>query len=402
MTLIRKPLSLVVLLNLGHTFDHLFMLIFPTVVLVMAPAFGSTYAEMLPLSLGGFIAFGAGSLPSGWLGDRWSRHGMMLVFFIGIGLASILTAGARSPFEVGAGLTLIGLFASIYHPVGIAVLVKDEPRVGLALGINGVAGNLGLAFAALVSGALADLVSWRAAFVVPGILSILCGVWFWLVVPRPLLDIGAAPRKVAAAPQADVARVFAVLVVATVCGGLVFNATTIAMPKVFAERLGALVHTAFGVGAFVCAVYVLAALAQLCVGQLIDRRPLRGVFVFIAALQPPLLLLAGSASNWPMLAVATAMMFFVFGQIPINDAMVARYIDDRWRARAYALRYVISFGASAGSVPLVALLYGRTGGFSAVFLVLAALATLIVAAALCFPRPRPLPAVVAVADRAVG
>jgi len=381
-----KPLSFVVLLNIGHTLDHLFMLIYPTVVLVLAPALGLSYAETLPLSLGGFIAFGAGSLPAGWLGDRWSRHGMMVVFFIGIGAAAIATAFARSPFEIAAGLTFVGLFAAIYHPVGIAMLVKDEPRLGLTLGINGVAGNLGLAFAALLSGALADLFTWRAAFVVPGLVAIVCGVWFWAAVPPALANAGGGKRAGRAAVPVDVARVFAVLVAATVCGGIIFNAATIAMPKIFNERLSTLTSSTFGVGAFVCAVYVLAAMAQLCVGQLIDRRPLRGVFVLITVMQGPLLLLAGYLSDWAMLAVATAMMFFVFGQIPINDAMVARYIDDRWRARAYALRYVISFGASATAVPLVAFLYARTGGFESLFLVLAGLGILVFAAALCFPR----------------
>ena len=386
MPALSKPLSLIVLLNIGHTLDHLFMLIYPTVVLVLAPALGLSYAEMLPLSLGGFIAFGAGSLPAGWLGDRWSRHGMMVTFFIGIGASSIATAFARSPFEIAAGLTCLGLFAAIYHPVGIAMLVKDEPRLGLALGINGVAGNLGLAFAALLSGALADLFSWRAAFAVPGVISIACGIWFWIAVPRALADAGGGKRAGGAAVPVDVARVFAVLVAATVCGGIIFNAATIAMPKIFNERLATLTSSTFGVGAFVCGVYVLAALAQLCVGQLIDRRPLRGVFVMITVMQAPLLLLAGYLSDWAMLAVATAMMFFVFGQIPINDAMVARYIDDRWRARAYALRYVISFGASATAVPLVALLYARTGGFESLFVVLSGLGLLVFAAALCFPR----------------
>jgi MFS family permease len=392
----QKPLALIVLLNIGHALDHLFMLVYPTVVLVMAPAFGLSYAEMLPLALGGFIAFGAGSLPSGWLGDRWSRHGMMVVFFVGIGAAAILTAFASSTWQIAAGLTLIGLCASIYHPVGIAMLVKDEPRLGLTLGINGVAGNLGLAFAALLSGALADFFSWRAAFLAPGVLSILCGLWFWLAVPKALANAPGARRTGAAASRGDVARIFAVLVLATVCGGIVFNATTIAMPKIFNERLVALTQSTFGIGALVCAVYVLAAVAQLCVGQLIDRRPLRGVFILVAVMQAPLLFLAGSVSDWSMLAVATAMMFFVFGQIPINDAMVARYIDDRWRARAYALRYVLSFGASATAVPLVAFLYARTGGFTVLFLVLAGLAIVIFGAALCFPRPREL--VVAAAE----
>lgn len=393
-----KPLSMTVLLNLGHTLDHLFMLIFPTVVIVLAPEFGMPYAEMLPLALGGFIAFGAFSLPAGWLGDHWSRHGMMIVFFIGIGLASILTSVARTPFEIAAGLTLIGVFAAIYHPVGIAMLVKDEPKIGLALGINGVAGNLGLAFAALLSGALADLVSWRAAFIVPGLFSVALGIWFAVAVPKVLADASGGKKTGKPVAHVDRARVFMVLVIATVCGGVIFNATTVAMPKIFDERLAALTSTAFGVGAFVCGVYVLAAIAQLCVGQLIDRGSLRAVFIPIALMQAPLLFLAGSTTDWAMLATATAMMFFVFGQIPINDAMVAKYIDDRWRSRAYALRYVLSFSASATAVPLIAILHARTGGFRAVFMVLAVLALAIFAASLFFPRPRAEVPVVAPAE----
>src|SRR3990170_6423917 len=107
-------------LNIGHTLDHLFLLIYPTVVLAMSPEFGRSYSEMLPLALGGFIAFGAGSLPAGWLADRWSRRGMMIVFFIGIGAASIVTGLVQAPWQIAAALTLMGLFAAIYHPVGIA------------------------------------------------------------------------------------------------------------------------------------------------------------------------------------------------------------------------------------------------------------------------------------------
>jgi len=189
--------------------------------------------------------------------------------------------------------------------------------------------------------------------------------------------------------RADLARVFGVLAVATVCGGVIFNSTTIAMPKVFDERLAALVHSTLGVGVLVCGVYLIAAMAQLCVGWWLDRRSLKAVFVPVVALQVPLILLAGTAENALMLAVAVAMMFFVFGQIPINDAMIARYTAEEWRARAYALRYVVSFGASALAVPLVAWIYRTSGDFRLLFFVLAALAAASFVAALFFPEERP-------------
>jgi len=78
-------------------------------------------------------------------------------------------------------------------------------------------------------------------------------------------------------------------------------------------------------------------------------------------------------------------MFFVFGQIPINDAMIARYTSEAWRARAYAVRYVVSFGASALAVPLVAWIYKSSGDFRLLYYVLGTLAFVTFTAALAFP-----------------
>lgn len=380
--------GLALYLNLGHAFDHLLMLIFPTVVLAMGKELGRGYAELLPLSLGGFIAFGACSVPAGWLADRWSRVGMMAVFFFGIGAAGVLTGLATGPAQIAAGLTLIGVFAAIYHPVGIAMLVAHRENVGRVLGVNGVFGNVGVAFSALVAGALADVAGWRAAFIVPGALALATGAAFSLSARRE--ERHAPARRIEPRPisRAHLTRVFAVLTVATACGGVIFNSTTIAMPKVFDERLAALAHSTLGVGLLVCGVYLIAALAQLCVGWWLDRRSLKAVFVPVVALQVPLLALAGTAENYAMLAIAVAMMFFVFGQIPINDAMIARYTAEAWRARAYALRYVVSFGASALAVPLVAGIYKASGDFKLLFFVLGALATAIFVAALFFPEER--------------
>jgi MFS family permease len=375
-------------LNFGHALDHLFMLIFPTVVLALSVEFGRSYGELLPLALGGFIAFGICSLPAGWLGDRWSRYRMMLVFFFGIGTASILAGLSQGEGQLALALTLIGVFAAIYHPVANAMLVADPARIGRTLGLNGLFGNLGLGFAALIAGALTDLVGWRAAFIVPGAISILGGAGFWLMVPDPGPVAKTPGRGSLAVDRTLMLRFFAVLMVATLCGGVIFSATTIAMPKVFDERLAAITTTTFGIGALVCVVYTLAAFAQLCVRPLIDRLDMKSVFVPVVALQVPLLFLAGLADGWVMMLAAVLMMFFVFGQIPINDAMVARYTADEFRSRVYALRYLVSFGASAIAVPLVAFLHDRFGGFQQIFAVLAALALGTFAAALAFPDRR--------------
>jgi MFS family permease len=380
-------------LNVAHTLDHLLLLIFPTVVLAIATEWNRSYSELLPLATGAFFAFGAGSIPSGWIADRWSRSGMIAVFFFGIGASTMLTGFADGPVTLAIGLTLIGVFASIYHPVGIAMLVSGKENVGKTLGVNGVYGNAGLAFAALVSGALADLISWRAAFIVPGLVTIALGFAFLAFARKEAPTVVAVRKTGVRLPRAFLARVFIVLCVAVVANGIIFNALTVSMPKVFDERLKALTDTTFGIGLLVCITYLIAAMAQLAVGHLIDRRPIKGVFVVVLIAQVPLLYAAATLANLGMLVVATAMMFAVFGQIPINDAMVARYTAEEWRARAYAVRYVVSFVGSASAVPLVAYVFRVTGDFQALYLLLAGLAAVALVAALAFPGERATAAV---------
>jgi MFS family permease len=266
------------------------------------------------------------------------------------------------------------------------MLVSGRDKVGRVLGVNGVWGNLGVACAALIAGALAHWIGWRAAFIVPGVLAIATGIAFTLLVPGDF-GVAKAGRRTPARvfPKGVLVHVFTVMAIATVCGGVIFNSTTVAMPKVFDERLAGLVTTTLGIGILVSLVYAFAALAQLCVGWWIDRHTLKSVFVPVVALQIPLLLLAGASEDFAMIVVALGMMFFVFGQIPINDAMVAAYTDERWRARAFAVRYVVSFVGSASAVPLVAYIHRTTGEFKYLFFILAALALIMLAAAITLP-----------------
>lgn len=384
MTSSRRVIAFI---NIAHAVDHLFMLLFPTAVLGMEQEFGRGYGDLIALSLGSFIAFGAGALPAGWLGDRWSQRNMMAIFFIGIGLATAATGFAATSLALAAGLTGIGLFASIYHPVGTAMLVAHADRVGQQIGINGVWGNFGVAFAALVAGVLTQWLGWRWAFWVPGAIACVVGILYLYLVPAEPNHQRAGVGKTARSPTSIIFLVFAVLAFVTLAGGVTFNATTVALPKLFAERVPALSNAASAVGIVVCVVYVVGAMSQLIVGRVIDLFPLKTVFVPLALLQGPFLLLAAVASGWWTVFAMLGAIFGIFGQVTINDGMVAKYANSEWRARIYAVRYLLSFGVSASAVPLVAYLHDR-GGFIVLFEVLSGFGALVFVGSVFFPyRP---------------
>jgi MFS family permease len=374
-------------INLGHAIDHMFMLIFPTAVLGMQAEFARPYGELIALSLGGFIAFGAGSVPAGWLGDRWSRRNMMVIFFLGIGAATVATGFAKTIWELAAALTAIGFFAAIYHPVGTAMLVTHAERVGREIGINGVWGNLGVAFAALVTGAIAQWLGWRWAFILPGAVALGIGAAYLALVPAETNLAAKATARDVRFPRAVIIRAFAVLALVTLAGGIVFNATTVAFPKMIDERLPQLAGSTLGVGLLVCAIYIVGAMSQLVMGRLIDRHPLKIGFVAVALFQGPLLLTAAYASGWLMVLAAVCLVFSLFGQITFNDGMVARYAHPAWRARMFAIRYLLSFGVSASAIPLVAFMHEH-GGFKLLFEILAAFGALVLLGAVFFPYRR--------------
>lgn len=379
-------------LNVGHFLDHLFMLIFATAAaLRLTTEWGISYAGLIPYATPGFIAFGICAIPAGWLADKWSREGMMATFFIGIGISAVLAGMADTPWQIAVALTLIGIFAAIYHPVGLAMVVQGRSKTGVPLAINGIFGNMGVASAALLTGFLIDASGWRSAFYVPGVLSIVVGLLFigFLRSERQASATATSAGAGGATEPPHVSRqllirVFAVIFFTTAIGGLIFQSTTFALPKVFDERLTDLAATATMIGWYAFLVFSVAAFAQLVVGYLVDHYSLRVVFAFVALLQAVFFFVMTQLTGIAALVVAIAFMLAVFGQIPINDVLVGRIARSEWRSRAYALRYIVTFTVSASAVPLIAWVHG-SWGFSALFTLLAVAAALIFGAVLLLP-----------------
>ncbi len=387
------------LLNVGHFLDHLFTLIFATVAaLALSREWGLGYADLLKYATPGFFAFGVFALPAGWLADKWSRHGMMVVFFIGIGLASLATSIAQTPLQVGIGLFVIGIFAAIYHPVGLAIVVEKWRGTGMRLAVNGVWGNLGVASAALITGYFIDHGGWRSAFVAPALFSIAVGIAYALVMRDELVQprvakkaAGAAAAPLTADARAMVLRISIVVFLTTAISSIVFQSTTFALPKVFAEKLAGLDLSATVIGQLAFVVFATASIGQLVVGHYLDKLGPRTVFLVAAGLQMLLFALMPALRDWAALACAMAFMLAAFGQIPINDFMIGRMAQGDMRARIYGVRYVVSFTVLAAALPLIAFVYERWG-FDTLFQVLSVAALLILAAVTQLPRRLPAPA----------
>jgi MFS family permease len=380
-------------LNLGHFLDHLFMLIFASVAAFqLYSEWGMSYASLIPYATPGFIAFGVCAILAGWIADKWSREGMIIVFFIGIGVSSILTGMANNPVQIAVGLTLVGIFAAIYHPVGLAMVVHGRDKTGVPLAINGIFGNMGVACAALLTGFLVDSSGWRSAFFIPGVISILLGVsylFFCRGDKQPNTDgaTGTSSAKgigAASIPKNVFLRIFAIIIITTAIGGLIFQSTTFALPKIFEERLVDFAGSATMVGWYAFLVFSLAAFAQLVIGYLVDHHSVRTVFATVAICQAIFFFLMLHLQGIAALLVAFSFMFVVFGQIPINDVLIGRMARSEWRSRVYALRYVVTFSVMASTVPLIGWVHANWG-FEKLFAILTVAALAIFVATLLLP-----------------
>jgi len=352
-------------LNWAHALDHFVMLIYPTVVIELAAVYGRSYATLIALSTASFVAFGLFSLPAGWLGDRWSRRNLMLAFYIGCGISVVAAAFAPSLTVLAIALFCLGVFAAIYHPVGTAMIIEHAKERGRTLAFNGVCGNLGVALAAGITAALTAALSWRAAFLVPGLVCIATGiVYFWLSPPeqRHAAARSRAPDVLLSPTIAAV--IFALFVIVALSAGLVFNTISVALSKIVVERIGSGISLVL-VGGLTTAVFLCGAVAQITVGRLVERTPPHILFAAIAIMQFTGVVWSAYASGATLLVALAFTMAAIYGQITVNDLLIARYTADAWRGRVYAVRYFITFMISGVAVSMIAVLYGR-GGFGLV------------------------------------
>jgi MFS family permease len=383
-------------INAAHSITHFSLLILATAVLGMVqqdPArFGADYGPIMALGTAMFVVYGVGALPMGWLAERLGRRPLMIGFFLGTGGCMALAGLTTSPLALALALAGMGAFAAIYHPIGTAMLVEAAgDRVGRAVGLNGVFGNLGVALAPVLTAALAISLGWRWAFLVPGLACMALGLLYGR---EPAIDMATArgpARPFPAIPPAVVRRAVTVLLAIAAASGLVFNAFTLLLPKLMEERLAGSPELLPVIGALAFGVTICGGLTQFTVGRLIDRSTLRRVFLPMALVQVPAMLALAFARGWLVLPIAALLAASIFGQVTVNETMTARYIAPALRVRLYSVRFFVGFLGAAAAAPVVGLLHEATGNLAPTILVLAGFGAITLVCALFFPdRPEEL------------
>lgn len=394
----RAQRNALVFANVGHVFIHLFTAMYFTIALAMEQQgfLELTYADLTPLWGAGALLVGLAAMPAGWAADRWSSTGMMAVFFLGLGAAGVACAFADGKTLLWIGLTATGLFSAIYHPVGIPWVVRNARQRGKALAFNGIFGNIGVGIAAAVAGVLSDLISWRAAFLVPSVLCLAAGVallWFWR---RGAVSEGEDHRMNAGAKppsRGDMWRGFVVLSVCMACMGLIFQATQASLPKLFEIRLGDTLSGLFGDGAsgpalMVALVYVLGSIMQLIGGHLADRYPLKPIYVGSFLVQAVVVLIVANAGSLVLVLLAGFSAALSTGALPAENILLARFSPAKHRGLAFGAKYVLAFGMAPLAIWGAAEILETTGEYVELYYAMAALAVVALLAGLLLPGER--------------
>jgi MFS family permease len=372
-------------LNISHFLDHFIMLVFAKAAYDAGRYFGMSYEEIIVYGVAGFVLFGGMAPVAAQLADRYSRSLMMVVYHFGIGIAAVLAGLAQSVWQLGAAIGLIGVFAAIYHPVGIAMLIKSNRSIGFRLGINGVFGNMGVAAAPLIIGLLLTVGDWRLCFMASGLFCIGYGVVFILALVEEAAPAGKAKSKMATGFAPGWKMALGSMLLSTASGGFIFGAMTFVVPRYFEISLPNVSTSVAITGLLASIVYAAASFSQIGVGWLIDRVAPKWVLFSIGIGQVIFVALAARFTDYALFFAMLVAMCFVFGQIPITDTILSRYVPDHWRARVLSVKFMVNLTIGATVLPICGAILQSGYEMAALFTVMSILAVFVVIAGALLP-----------------
>ena len=351
----------------AHFFTHFYEMIFPALAIPLMLSLDMGLADVLKLSFLMYLLYGLTALPWGMIADRFNNRSTLIIFFAGTSFGAMLTALSDTPTSMMLSLAVIGFFASSYHPAGMGLISLGMRNRGMALGINGVAGNVGMISAPFAAGLLNWLVGWEATYLIIGAMGIIWGGILFMV------DIDETPihadmdEDTSNTPNGNNnMRYFLILCIAMAIAGLVYRGNSVILPAYLELKASFLWDLLRGIdlpnstGAKTAAatmlaslIYVVGILGQILGGKIADRYDLRWMYLAFHAFSLPFIILMGLVSQELLVISAAIYIFFSLGMQPIENSLVARYTPSRWRSTGYGIKFILVFGIGALSVYLV-------------------------------------------------
>ncbi|MBN9516509.1 MAG: MFS transporter [Alphaproteobacteria bacterium] len=390
--------------SIGHALMHMMTAFYAVIVLTLAVSWNLPAEDLLRLYAPATVLLGVMSLPAGWASDRYGAPAMMVVMFLGLGLSSIACGFVPTgdTFLLSLALCGIGTFGAIYHSVGIGWVIRTAKEQGHAMGVNGLWGSAGLALYGIVPGVLITLASWRAAFIVPGLVCIAVGIVLFVQMRQG--KVGDRPMP--ATPGVQVGRrefwrVFSVLSVTMALEGVIWQAVMFGAALVFEVKLapeisalrdglaswGVATKVVLWVGLATSMIYVVSGFAQYAMGRrIVDRYPLKATYIVASALQIGAMLALAMGNGYVALlgAIGSAVLSAAAG--PIENILIARYTPSRYHGLGFGAKFVVAFGAGPLAILLIAWIRETTGSLELLFLGLAATSVVITLVALLLPN----------------
>ena len=370
-SIIKQPHLITFYAATGHLMMHMFAAFYFVIVLAIEDDWNFSYDELINLWLLGSLLVGLGSIPAGWLSDRWSRSGMLVIMFIGLGVSSILCGLSNNKFSLMINLSALGLFCSIYHPAGISWVVNTSKETGRALGFNNIFGGVGIGLGAFSSGLIIDMYNWNYAFIFPGLISIIIGIGLFLHIYQGKISFkNIISDKFNDNPeQNQLLKIAIIMLVSITCMSFVYQILQSSLPKVIDIRLAEKFD--FGasqIGLIVSFIYIVSGLMNYIGGILADKYPEKNIYLIGILGQGILLFFIFSLSNYFLIIISLFIVAFNSSILPAENLLLAYFSPQKHQSLVYGIKFIVSFAIAPIALFLISTSYEVTKEFSYLYL----------------------------------
>ena len=356
---------------LGHLLMHMFAAFYFVIVLAIEDDWKLSYDELLNLWFLGSLLVGLGALPAGWISDRWSRSGMIAIMFIGLGISSLLCGLSGNKVSLFISLSLLGLFCAIYHPAGISWVVNTSKETGKALGFNNIFGGVGIGLGAFFAGVLIEQFNWQAAFMLPGLISLVVGLSLTYHLKSGKISLkNISSEQFKDNPEKNqMLKIAIIMLLSITCLSFVYQILQTSLPKAIDIRLtDSLDLSTSDIGYIVAAIYIVSGLMNYVGGILTDKYSEKLIYSIGIVGQGLLLLLIVSLSNYWLIAISLVIVAFNSSILPAENLLLAKFSPEKYQSLVYGIKFIVSFTVGPIALIMISRSYDLTGEFGVLYL----------------------------------